>query len=266
MSNATLPIVGLIGGTGFSESLDEIYGPAAEQVSVQTPYGAAIVAVYQGGDDGRIAFIRRHGEGHSVPPHRVNHRRNLFALNQMGVRATIATAAVGSLNTRYSPGSIMVLDDFIDLRGGEPTTFFDGVGDVRHTDFTEPFSTQLRQSLIDELTKMAGDGTDSPPIHPRGTYLCLSGPRYETPAEVRVYGQWGADVVGMTAAAEAILAREINMEYACIAVVTNLGTGLSETALSHEDVGREMALSRPFLLVAVDRVLRQRLRQYAVII
>ena len=135
----------------------------------------------------------------------------------------------------------MVLDDFLDFTKGDVTTFFDQPGQVRHTDFSHPYDPDLRETLL----------ATAPPeltVHPRGTYLCVSGPRYETPAEVRLFASWGADVVGMTGAPEAILCREAGLRYAGVALATNYGTGLlTGAALSHAEVEEQMALRRSAL-------------------
>ena len=139
-----------------------------------------------------LLFLARHGAGHVLPPHRINHRANVAALRDLGVDAVFATTAVGSLRTEIEPGDFVVLDDFIDLTKGEATTFYSEPGQVRHTDFSAPYDPGLRETLL----QTAGEEI-APRVHPSGTYLCTSGPRYETPAEVRLFGQW-ADVVGMT--------------------------------------------------------------------
>ena len=153
---------------------------------------------------GNCCFSRGTGAGHVLPPHRINHRANVHALREAGADAVFATAAVGSLRTEIAPGDCVVLDDFLDFTKGDVTTFFDQPGQVRHVDFSHPYDPGLRETLL---------ATAPPnfPIHSRGTYLCVSGPRYETPAEVRLFGSWGADVVGMTGAPEAILCREAGL-------------------------------------------------------
>ncbi len=249
--------VAVIGGTGFETALQESIGadgtPLVE--SVPTQYGQAENTwIASGGNP--IAFLPRHGPGHTVPPHRINHRANIAALHQLGVQSVFSTAAVGSLRLEYKPGDLAVCDDFMDLRVGAPTTFFDE-SPVVHTDFTEPFSTRLRNLLLQNLEPSAADarGGSDAIIHPRATYLCLDGPRFETPAEVRCFGSWGCDLVGMTVAAEAILARELGMEYASVAVVTNFGTGLSATPLFHGEVEQMMRERRPTVVAMLLRAI-----------
>ena len=228
--------IAIIGGTGFGQSL--ISGIPE---TVETPYGTASVTRAGLGAGLELIFLARHGAGHSLPPHRINHRANIAALRDLGADAVLATTAVGSLQKNIAPGDFVVLDDFLDLSKGEVTTFFDMPGQVHHMDFSEPYDPGLREILL------LAQPTDVP-VHSRGTYLCLSGPRYETPAEVRLFARWGADVVGMTGAPEAILCREAGLRYAGVSLATNYGTGLLPgIALSHGDVEAQMAARRETL-------------------
>ncbi len=230
--------VAVIGGTGFGTAL-----VAGAPEIVETEYGTAALTRAQLGDDAELLFLARHGAGHSLPPHRINHRANIAALRDLGVGAVFATTAVGSLRPEIAPGDFVILDDFLDFTKGEVVTFYGEPGGVRHTDFVHPYDLSLREILLETAgPKMR------PRVHPTGTYLCMSGPRYETPAEVRLFGQWGASVVGMTGAPEAILCREAGLRYAGVALVTNYGTGLLSAApLSHAEVEAEMAASRDLL-------------------
>lgn len=248
------PKVGIIGGTGFSEGLAELSSGAGREEVVETPHGEVKALFLPLAGGGEIVFVPRHGFGHAVPPHKINHRAHIAALVASGASHVLSTSAVGSLKTSFRPGELIVLDDFIDLRGGPPTTFFEGEGGaVRHTDFTEPFCGELRTLLLQEARSASTEQPDAPDVHSRGVYLCLSGPRYETPAEVRLFASWGADVVGMTIAPEAVLAREIGLCYATVAVVTNLAAGLSGVLLSHQEVEAQMAATRPFLIRLLHR-------------
>ena len=230
--------VGIIGGTGFGTAL-----VAGTPETVETEYGLASLTRADLGSSLELLFLARHGAGHSLPPHRINHRANIAALRGLGADAVFATTAVGSLRSEIKPGDFVVLDDFLDFTKGEPVTFYGEPGAVRHTDFVHPYDSSLREILL----QTAGPEI-TPRVHAHGTYLCTSGPRYETPAEVRLFGQWGASVVGMTGAPEAILCREAGLRYAGVALVTNYGTGLLSTApLSHAEVEAEMAASRDLL-------------------
>lgn len=228
--------VAVIGGTGFGQALVSGAGE-----TVETPYGPASLTRADLGGGRELLFLARHGAGHVLPPHRINHRANVHALRETGADAVFATAAVGSLRADIGPGDCVILDDFLDFTKGDVPTFFDGPGQVRHVDFSHPYDIGLRQTL---LATAPADLT----IHPAGTYLCVSGPRYETPAEVRLFASWGADVVGMTGAPEAVLCREAGLRYAGVALATNYGTGLvADAPLSHAEVEEQVASRRSAL-------------------
>ena len=237
----------IIGGTG-------VYDPAllesSSKVSVETSFGVAeaTVGVYQGK---RIAFMPRHGYGHTVPPHKINYRANIQALKQLGVKQILATAAVGSLQPQFEPGSLVVIDDFLDFTKARPTTFFEHDG-VVHVDVTDPYCSRLRQSLV------AAAGSLTIPVHASGTYVCTEGPRFESPAEIRFYQSLGAAVVGMTSIPEVVLAREAEMCYATVCMVTNYGAGISPTPLTHEEVvagmNANVHLIRQLFFAAIEQL------------
>ncbi|MGI4791842.1 MAG: MTAP family purine nucleoside phosphorylase [Janthinobacterium lividum] len=240
--------VAVIGGTGFGAAL-----VAGAPQAIETENGPASLTRAQLADGLELLFLARHGAGHSLPPHKINHKANIAALRDLRVDAVFATTAVGSLRPEIAPGDFVILDDFLDFSKGDVVTFYEEPGQVKHTDFVHPYDPGLRETLLQtmppELTSR---------IHSHGTYLCTSGPRYETPAEVRLFGQW-AHVVGMTGAPEAILCREAGLRYAGIALATNYGTGLMTAApLSHAEVEAEMAVRRDdlaaWLLRAVQAV------------
>ncbi len=231
--------IAIIGGTGVGQfDLDT----PPEPRTITTRYGEAMAQT--GVLRGRpVVFLARHGAGHKVPPHQINYRANIAALISLGVRAVLATTAVGGLRLELKPGEFVLLDDLIDFtRDRTHKTFFDGEGgQVVHTDFTRPYSEPLR-SAIQQAAQ-----TLQLPLRPTGTYLCNDGPRYETPAEVRLFAQWGADVVGMTGVPEATLAREAGLHYAGISLVTNPGAGISPTPLTHQEVEEAMQAAGPRL-------------------
>lgn len=238
-------MIGIIGGTGVGTfGLDS----PPETVTVQTAWGEA--SAQRGVLRGRpIVFLARHGAGHRVPPHRINYRANIAALQQIGVRAVLATTAVGGLRADLKPGAFVLLSDLIDFtRDRSGKTFFDGQNGspVVHTDVTQPYSPELRAVLLE-----AAHTTDIAML-PTGTYLCNDGPRYETPAEVKLFAQWGADVVGMTGVPEATLAREAGLHYAGISLVTNPGAGISPIPLTHEEVETAMRESAPRLRILLE--------------
>jgi 5'-methylthioadenosine phosphorylase len=236
-------MLALIGGTGMGD----LPGFTAERKRVLcTRYGEATVIEGHLGDI-PLVFLPRHGEGHTLPPHRINYRANILALQQCGVTRIIATAAVGSLNQAMMPGDFVLISDFIDFTRERPLTIFDRPGEVVHTDFTHAYCPELRHILERTAESL------EVPVHFGGTYLCADGPRYETPAEIRMFAHWGADVVGMTGVPEVVFARELRMCYATVAVVTNWAAGVSPSRLSHEEVVATMATRRPLLLQWLSR-------------
>ncbi|OEF96140.1 methylthioadenosine phosphorylase [Desulfuribacillus alkaliarsenatis] len=227
----------IIGGTGVydPELLSDI-----EQILLNTKYGC--VAVTIGSYEGKkVAFISRHGKGHTTPPHKINYRANIEAIYKLQAKKIYATAAVGSLRKELKPGDLVILDQFIDFTKKRKYTFFDGEEGVAHVDLTDPYCLELRDKIISQCNKL------KIPYHATGTYICTEGPRFETPAEIALFANWGADVVGMTNVPEVILAREKELCYATIATVTNYGAGISETLLTHKEVSEVMSNNNKLL-------------------
>ncbi len=224
----------LIGGSGLSR-LNEMEIDRRE--SVQTPYGAPSAELTCGRLFGReIAFLARHGDRHTIPPHKINYRANIWALSQAGVAKIVAIAAVGGIQCDMEPGSLVVPDDIIDYTHGRFHTFHeDDLDAVTHIDFTHPYSARLRVRLI-EAADRAGLC-----ISRSGIYGCTQGPRLETAAEVRRMERDGCDLVGMTGMPEAALARELGMDYACCAVVVNRAAGKTDTEIRMDEIRRNMA-------------------------
>jgi len=227
--------IAIIGGSGIYEP--GILSQVREE-RVATPYGIAVLKVgtYQGEE---IGFMPRHGEQHTLPPHRVNYQANIWALKTLKVERVIATGAVGALNPRFEPGHLVIVDDFLDFTKRRTYTFFEG-GEtgVAHTDFSIPYCPELRRLLLEsarELGMVAHDG---------GVYACTEGPRFETPAEIRMIRQLGGDLVGMTNVPEVVLARELGLCYSLVAMVTNMAAGIAKHTLSHEEVLQVMAANR----------------------
>lgn len=223
--------IGLITGSG----LEEFGFEACTTQALETPFGR--VETQRASAQGReIYLLRRHGAAHDVPPHRINYRANLAALRDLGCRIVVATNAVGSLRENMKPGDLVLPDQFIDCTKLRPTTFFDGDTDsgrfaeVRHVDVTEPYCARLRAQIA-RLLEPRGL-----PLYPAGTYLCTEGPRFETPAEIRAYAQWGADLVGMTGVPEIVLARELGMCYVSVCLVTNFAAGISRGPITAEEI------------------------------
>ncbi len=217
----------IIGGSG-------VYDPAIlselKMVTVRTPYGEVKIDV--GKFKGRtIAFLARHGKGHELPPHKINYRANIAALKIVGVEDIFATAAVGSMNSSFGLGHIVLADSFLDFTKMREMTFYGGgESGVVHTDFTEPYCPGLRR-IIEKAAKELNFA-----VHNGGTYVCTEGPRFESKAEIEFFKMVGGDIVGMTNVPEVILAREAGMCYAVCALVTNYAAGISEQPLTHGEV------------------------------
>lgn len=222
--------VGIIGGTGIGERLLAYPGTPLHIPTREGTQRGRLVEV----DGLRLFLTSRHSAGHKVPPHKVSYRSVALAMQALGVKACLATAAVGSLRREWGPGTFVACSDFLDFTFRNPTLFD---RQVVHRDFTDPFDPAARAALI-EAGREVGR-----PVEPTGVYLAGNGPRYETPQEIRMYEKLGGDLVGMTATTEAILFREALVPYGCLAIVTNFASGISETPLDHQEVVDEMVRS-----------------------
>ena len=210
--------IAVIGGSGM-------YGlfAAPDVVTIDTPYGEPSGPVTTGDIDGvAVAFLPRHGPAHAIPPHRINHRANLWALQSIGVERVIAPAAVGSLRVDMAPGHLVVCDQFIDHTGGtHSATYFDGP-DVAHVSLAEPYCAELRP-LAGDTARAVGFT-----VHDAGTVVVVPGPRFSTRAESRRYGAEGGDVINMTQYPEVALARELGMCYVNLSLVTDYDAGIED--------------------------------------
>jgi 5'-methylthioadenosine phosphorylase len=224
--------IGLIGGSG----LYEIEGlEITKEVSISTPYGEPS-SVYKIGTIGakEIVFLPRHGIPHSIPPHKINYRANIWGFKSLGVERIISVSAAGGIKKDLSPGDIILLDQIIDMTyGARESTFYDK-DRVVHIDFTNPYCPEMRDFIV-KSSKNIGL-----PIKTAGTYICVNGPRLETAKEIQFFSMIGADVVGMTAMPEASLARELEMCITGISVVTNYAAGISEKKLTTTEVVETM--------------------------
>jgi len=223
----------IIGGTGLT-SLKGLEITRSEQV--ETPYGAPSGAISFGVMAGReVLFLPRHGANHTIPPHKVNYRANLWALQQAGAAQVIAVNAVGGIRADMQPGRVIVPHQIIDYTHSRINTFFeDDLNHVTHIDFTEPYCESLRQQLI------AAGSASGIEVIGEGTYAATQGPRLESAAEIDRLERDGCDLVGMTGMPEAALARELALCYACISVVANMGAGRSEEELTMEMIERTL--------------------------
>ncbi|MGM0442316.1 MAG: S-methyl-5'-thioadenosine phosphorylase [Elusimicrobiota bacterium] len=204
--------IGIIGGSGVYEfkELEDI-----EEVEIKTPFGSPSDKIITGrvGSLG-VAFLPRHGKGHSIIPSRVNYRANIFAFKKLGVNKIIGVSAVGSMKEELAPGDLVIVDQYFDRTKNRPSTFF-GNGLVAHIGFDKPVCSNLS-----ELIENQSQDKDLK-VHSGGTYICIEGPQFSTYAESRIYRSWDVDVIGMTAIPEAKLAREAEICYATMAFVTD---------------------------------------------
>ncbi|MFE6499874.1 S-methyl-5'-thioadenosine phosphorylase [Kitasatospora sp. NPDC057738] len=215
--------VGVIGGSGLYALLDEV-----TEVRVDTPYGPPSDALFLGEVAGRrVAFLPRHGRGHTLPPHRIDYRANLWALHALGVRQVFGPCAVGGLRPEYGPGTLLVPDQFVDRTSGRVQTFYDGrplpdgsVPEVVHVPMADPYCPAGRRAALDAAAAAAWGPVDG------GTLVVIEGPRFSTRAESRWFSANGWSVVGMTGHPEAALARELGLCYSTLALVTDHDAGV----------------------------------------
>lgn len=201
---------------------------------METPYGLVEPVVGKLANR-ELVFMSRHGRDHATPPHLVNYRANIWALRKLGVRKIIATAAVGSLSSNFRLGELVLLDQFLDFTKSRPQTFYEGGKQgVLHVDMTEPYCSAVRQVIIDASEHIGFA------VKNGACYVCTEGPRFETPAEIRMFQRLGADLVGMTSVPEVVLARELGMCYASIGMVTNEAAGIATHPLTHAEVMASM--------------------------
>lgn len=205
--------VGIIGGSGLyaMSALTDV-----REQAVSTPFGEPSDAVVMGTlGDTRFYFLPRHGRGHRIPPHRINYRANIYALKLLGARQLVSVSAVGSLREDVHPGQVLMVDQYIDRTRSRIGSFFDDVGLVAHVSLADPTDSALSGVLALALRESGAT------VHDRGTYLCMEGPQFSTRAESQLYRSWGASVIGMTGMPEAKLAREAELPYASMALVTD---------------------------------------------
>lgn len=215
MASNTATLIGIIGGTGLGDALKERL-TNIEEKEVDTPFGKPSSPILIG-DLGskRVAFLARHGEGHPYGPSVVPYAANVFALKKVGVTALVASGAVGSLQAHIEPGHVVLVDQFIDKTFRRQSSFFDKMAAV-HCEFAHPCCHRLREELKATAKKVENH------THEKGTYVCMEGPQFSTRAESLMHRQFGGDLIGMTAMPEAKLAREAQMCYALVALVSDV--------------------------------------------
>jgi 5'-methylthioinosine phosphorylase len=214
-------MLAIIGGSGLTQFTGL---EVTRRQVVSTPYGEPSGPLSFGKLRGcPVVFLARHGDGHTIAPHEVNYRANLWALREQGVEDILSVAAVGGIRTGILPGAIVIPDQIIDYTWGRRCTFFDAGEPVKHIDFTEPYARELRARIL-AAALACGEA-----VHAGAVYAAMQGPRLETAAEINRIERDGADIVGMTGMPEASLARELDLPYAAIAVVANFAAGRADS-------------------------------------
>jgi len=227
--------IGLIGGSGLYEMEGLII---KERRKITTPYGKPSDDFRIGEiDDREVVFLPRHGARHEIPPHMINYKANIWGFKKLGVERIISVSAAGGIRRGLKPGDIVIPDQIIDMTKWRKSTFYDGKGGVIHIDFSEPYCPEMRKMLLKagRINKI--------PLKDLGTYVATEGPRLETASEIKAFGFVGCDVVGMTGIPEAALARELEICYSTIVVVTNYAAGISKRKLTTTEVMEAMKAS-----------------------
>jgi 5'-methylthioadenosine phosphorylase len=244
--------IGVFGGSGFYAFLEDV-----EEVEVDTPYGAPSAPVTLGSLVGRrVAFIPRHGKEHELPPHTIPYRANVWAMKELGVTRLFGPSAAGSLRRQIEPRTFVVSDQAIDLTKTRPNTFFDGPV-TTHVSLADPYCPTLRATLVDAAVGLGIQHRDG------GTMVVIEGPRFSTRAESKMFAQMGGDVIGMTQFPEVSLAREAELCFANVALVTDYDVGVDDIApVSHAEVlkvfGENVDNLRELLFTAIPNVPTER--------
>jgi 5'-methylthioadenosine phosphorylase len=252
--------IGIIGGSGLYRLLD---AATSETRRIDTPYGPAelTVGTFAGRD---VAFLTRHGVDHSVAPHLISFRANIWALASLGVTAIVSSSAVGGLTSEYAPGSLVLTDQFIDRTQGRADTFFDR-GSVQHLAAADPFDPVLH-SIARDAVSASGES-----FLPSGTAVVIQGPRFSTRAESRAYAASGGHIINMTMCPEVPLASELGIGTVNLAFVTDSDAGVDPTetgapdddAVSHQLVMDRLAAAQPRIIAAIETIIRAIPSDYA---
>ena len=245
-------MIGVIGGSGLLGIKE--WGPSRE-VAIETPYGEPSHALKVSELDGsEVAFIARHGNPHHIPPHLINYRANLWALESLGVKTIISVATVGSIAPEIQPGDLVFPNQIIDYTSAREHTFFDGLNNpLNHIDFTYPYEDLLRSQLITSSKNLQIKFIEN------GCYASVNGPRLETAAEINRYENDGATIVGMTGMPETALARELGISYAAICPVANhaAGRGLSKEGLNLETINKNSKEMMASVVILITEVMKK---------
>jgi 5'-methylthioinosine phosphorylase len=239
--NSKLSKVGIIGGSGVDKLISS---KGFERKKIITKYGEVIVE--HGEVEGKVVcFVKRHGEDYALP-YQVNYRGNIAALKELGVDCIVATAAVGCIDSKMKPGDFSVLSDFIDFTKRRHETF----SEKAFVDVSLPYSSILTEKIIQAAKELKIK------LFKESVYVCTEGPRFESKAEIKMFGKLGADVVGMTQAAEVVLANEAKLPYAVIAVITNYAAGISSQKVSAEEVIEVMEDKKNVLFALISQTIK----------
>jgi len=245
--------VGIFGGTG-------IYDPGllseSKEITIETPFGktsdSITVGIYKGT---RVAFMPRHGRKHTIPPHLINFRANIWAFKEMGIKRIIAPSAVGSLQEKLKPGDVVIPTQFIDFTKSRKYTFFED-GKVVHISVADPFCSELQTSVYNAAKKM------DLRLHKDATYVCIEGPRFSTRAESKFYKNViGADIIGMTLVPECQLAREAQMCYVSVSTVTDYDVWADKPVTAKEvleTLSKNVKTTKNLLGILLDLIPKQR--------
>lgn len=244
-------VVGVIGGSGLYE-MSGLTG--IEEHSIETPFGSPSDVIVSGRIGAtRFLFLPRHGRGHRFTPSEINYRANILALKMLGAQQLVSVSAVGSLTEQAHPGDVVLVDQFIDRTSRRTGTFFDGLGVVAHVGFAEPIDAALSGALYQSAVAAGARA------HRTGTYVCIEGPQFSTRAESNLYRSWGATVIGMTNLPEARLAREAQLPYATVALVTDYDCWKTDEPPVSVDaviavLHKNVALAQTILKTVADRL------------
>lgn len=226
----------IIGGTGYERPFKN-----SKEVNIKTPFGEVQILKPV---DKNFYFLSRHGVNHSIAPHKINYRANIWALKHLGVEYIYSLCAVGSIKKEHSPGKILLARDFLDFTKSRVQTFYDGENyELRHLEMSQPYSPSLNTLFEKYFPKKIS----------YGTYVATEGPRFETEAEINFYNLIGGDIVGMTGVPEVILARELEMEYSCICTVTNYCTGLVKY-VSEQEIATNKTSDKNLLISTLIKI------------
>jgi 5'-methylthioinosine phosphorylase len=249
-------MLAIIGGTGLSE----LQGfEVLEEIALKTPYARSKVRLQRINNGNKeFIFLPRHGADHKIPPHQINYRANIAALSDLGVSKIVAVNAVGAIHGDLLPGTVAVPDQLIDYSYDRDVSFYDGkLKSVHHIDFTDPYSETIRQLILRATEAVNLRSIGGCEVMSGGTYACTQGPRLETAAEIRRLARDGCDMVGMTGMPEASLARELEIEYASLALSVNWAAGLSEEPITLPDIHRVLESGMEFVSAVITELVAQ---------